>query len=83
MIYASFHPEIELKPQGPPPTRNDHVPNKADQFYVEFSHTDYKEFKRYPFGLLNVVGYWAETQLFDGVLLFDRGESGLEVRFCP
>ena len=57
MIYASLHPEIELKPQEPPPRRNYPVPNETDQFYVDFYHTEYKEFERYPFDLLNVVGY--------------------------
>ena len=79
MIYASFHPEIELNPQEPIQTDYDFLLYENNPFYVEFYHTDYKEYERYPFGLLNVVGYWAETQFFGGVLLFDRGESGLEV----
>ncbi len=73
MIYAAFHPETQLRPSEPSSVQ-------SDQFYVDFYHTSYKEFERYPFGLLNVVGYWAEAQVFGGVLLFDRGESGLEVR---
>ncbi|CAD6575620.1 MAG: hypothetical protein ASARMPREDX12_007395 [Alectoria sarmentosa] len=79
MIYASFHPEIELNPQEPIQTDYDFLLYENNPFYVEFYHTDYKEYERYPFGLLNVVGYWAETQFFGGVLLFDRGESGLEI----
>ena len=49
-----------------------------DGFYVDF-HDCYISFQEYPFGLLDVVGYWAETQLFGGVLVFDRGDSGSEV----
>lgn len=45
---------------------------------VDF-HNDYIQLEDYPFGLLDVVGYWAETQLFGHVLLFDRGDSGLGV----
>lgn len=39
----------------------------------------YVEPSRYPNGLADVVGYWAETQIFGGVVLFDRGESEEEV----
>lgn len=39
----------------------------------------YAESSRYPNGLADVVGYWAETQIFGGVVLFDRGESEEEV----
>lgn len=39
----------------------------------------YAEPSRYPNGLADVVGYWAETQIFGGVVLFDRGESEDEV----
>lgn len=81
MIYAAFHPETEIKPQKPPLTAENFLSYESDQSYIDFYHTDYKEFERYPFGLLNVVGYWAETKFFGGVLLFDRGNSGLEVRW--
>lgn len=39
----------------------------------------YPDSSRYPNGLADVVGYWAETQIFGGVVLFDRGESEEEV----
>ena len=51
----------------------------TDYFYVDFYHTSYDLFENYPFGLLNVVGYWAEAELFGGVVLFERGKSGSEV----
>ncbi|KAG6356487.1 hypothetical protein INS49_015875 [Diaporthe citri] len=39
----------------------------------------YVDSSRYPNGLADVVGYWAETQIFGGVILFDRGESEEEM----
>ncbi|CAF9930845.1 MAG: hypothetical protein ALECFALPRED_004741 [Alectoria fallacina] len=78
MTYASFHPDTDIKPQEP---RGGHLAAfyGTDQFYVDFYHDDYRLLEKYPSGLLNVVGYWAETQLFGGVVLFDRGDSGLEI----
>ena len=63
-----------------PPGEDDHLHAslKTDGFYVDF-HDCYISFQNYPLGLLDVVGYWAETQLFGGVLVFDRGDSGSEV----
>ena len=78
-IFASFHPSTELKPRKPPDGHY-HAFHGTDRFYVDFFHVFYTQFEQYPFGLLNVVGYWAETQLLGGVLLFDRGDSGSEVR---
>ena len=79
MTYAFFHPDTDIKPQEP---RGGHLAAfyGTDQFYVDFFHDDYRQLEKYPSGLLNVVGYWAETQLFGGVVLFDRGDTGLEVR---
>lgn len=39
----------------------------------------YMDWSRYPNGLADMAGYWAEIQLFGGVVLFDRGESEKEV----
>lgn len=50
----------------------------TEHSYVDF-HNDYIQLEDYVFGLLDIVGDWAETQLFGGVLLFDRGDSGSEV----
>lgn len=44
-----------------------------------FWNGKYVDSSRYPNGLADVVGYWAETQIFGGVVLFDRGESEEEV----
>ena len=80
VIYLAFRPETELKP--PKPSVNkvfDYSFARPIKRHVDFYHTSYEKYERYPFGLLNVVGYWAEDKLFGGVLLFDRGESGSEV----
>lgn len=44
-----------------------------------FWHHDYEDYKQYPKGVADIAGYWAETQIFGGVVLFDRGESDEEV----
>lgn len=76
MIYASFHPETDINPhiEGP-----DFRFGGSHHYYVDFYHKCYKMYGDYPYALLNVVGYWMETQLFGGVVLFERGTSGLEV----
>ena len=73
-IYLDFHPGIDIKPPNPPET------NKL--YDVNFYHTSYRDFKRYPFGLLDVVAYWVEAELFGGLLLFERDGSGSDVRRC-
>jgi hypothetical protein len=45
-------------------------------FYVDL----YVDFDRYPNGLADVVGYWAEHHIFGGAVLFDRGSDEEEVR---
>lgn len=74
MIYASNNEDMDVKPPEPP---GGHLRqfDTTDGFYVNFYHTAYKRFEEFPFGLLNVVGYWAETELFGGVVLFERGEG--------
>lgn len=41
----------------------------------------YLAYPLYPFGLLNIVGYWTETQIFGGVVLFEHELSRSEVSF--
>lgn len=48
-----------------------------------FTLTAYRFHEEYPHGLADVAAYWAEDRIFGGVFLFDRGESGTEVTFCP
>ncbi|KAL2282384.1 hypothetical protein FJTKL_10986 [Diaporthe vaccinii] len=45
-----------------------------------FSNTVYHFYEQYPNGLADVVGYWAESKIFGGVVVFDRGPSGTERR---
>lgn len=40
----------------------------------------YMNSERFPNGLADVVGYWAEARIFGGVVLFDRGKNEKEVR---
>lgn len=46
-----------------------------------FFHIEYMDYDQYPNGVADIAGYWAEDQIFGGVVLFDRGVSGLEVRY--
>lgn len=52
------------------------LPQKPTYLY----HHDYIDYEQYPLGIADMVGYWAEYQIFGGVVLFDRGGSGKEVR---
>lgn len=44
-----------------------------------FSNTEYQFYEQYPNGIADVAGYWAESKIFGGVVVFDRGPSGVEV----
>lgn len=46
-----------------------------------FWHGGYVHHTQYPKGVADVVGYWAETQIFGGVVLFDRGDNDEEVSY--
>lgn len=37
-----------------------------------FIHKQYRDLQQYPNGAADIVGYWAEAQIFGGVVLFDR-----------
>lgn len=79
-MHASSHPGMDVSPgHSPARGRGDLYDFPGTRFNVYF-HPDYVQFKNYPRGLLDVVGYWAETQVFGGVLLFDRSDSGSQVR---
>ena len=67
-----------MKPRKPPEGHY-RAFHRADRFDTDFFHVCYSRLEEYPLGLLNVVGYWAESQLLGGVILFDRG-NGSEVR---
>ena len=63
---ASWEPPKELRhfwllnPDGAPPTL--------------FQHRQYRYYDQYPDGIADGVGYWAESRIFGGVVLFDRRE---------
>lgn len=66
-----------------PPNR--HIPGPS--YWAEpkpyptlFVHLYFKEHTQYPEGISDMVGYWAENRILGGVVLFDRGESGNQVR---
>ncbi|KAK6705469.1 hypothetical protein SNK03_009320 [Fusarium graminearum] len=40
-----------------------------------FSHPEYQYPEQYPRGITDVAGYWVESKIFGGVVLFDRGET--------
>lgn len=44
----------------------------TDQLPTLFMHKMYQDFEQYPNGVADIVGYWAEAQIFGGVVLFDR-----------
>lgn len=44
-----------------------------------FSLWRYDDPEQYPGGNADIAAYWVEDQIFGGIVLFDRGESGSEV----
>lgn len=82
MVAISFHnivAHLFQSCQADPdawPNRN-RVPHPRESTW--FYHSDYLNYDQYPLGVPDVVGYWAEKQVFGGVVLFDRGEIGNEV----
>ncbi|KAH7212023.1 hypothetical protein DER44DRAFT_838153 [Fusarium oxysporum] len=45
---------------------------------IAFCHRAYRYPEQYPKGLADVAGYWAESKILGGVVLFDRGETEQE-----
>ena len=82
MVYISFHENTDIRPTEPPEGHHWQF-RDTDRFYVNFYHSEYMQLDDYPFGLLNVVGYWAETEVFGGVVLFEHDESGSKVHVLP
>ena len=78
-VYVTYHKDLDIRPPKPP-EGHAYQFDLTDHFYVDFYHTNYKRFDDYPLGLMDVVGYWAETELLGGVALFEREKSGLAVR---
>lgn len=59
----------ECYPDGFPPTL----------FFCEW----YKDYKQYPSGVADIAGYWAETQILGGVVVFDRHTESDAVYIHP
>ena len=91
MVYISFHENTDVKPfhentdvkPAAPPEGHRWQFRNTDRFCVNFYHSQYMKLDNYPFGLLNVVRYCAETEIFGGVVLFEHDESDSEVRVLP
>ncbi|CAF9942940.1 MAG: hypothetical protein ALECFALPRED_010271 [Alectoria fallacina] len=80
-LYASSRKNVEIKPPWLPGGHS-RLFDRTDEFFVNFYHTNYRLFEKYPFGLLDVVGYWAEAEIFGGVVLFEHeGSSGITKAF--
>ncbi|KAK1763647.1 hypothetical protein QBC33DRAFT_548875 [Phialemonium atrogriseum] len=48
-----------------------------------FRHTWYHDYDQYPEGVADGVGYWVETRIFGGVVLFDRRQPGSAPDVAP
>ncbi|KAL3491020.1 hypothetical protein BJX62DRAFT_237621 [Aspergillus germanicus] len=49
-------------------------------FETYLFHNHYRDVDLYPMGVADIVGFWAETHLFDGVVVFDHGKDDTEFR---
>ncbi|QSS62598.1 hypothetical protein I7I51_02336 [Histoplasma capsulatum] len=66
-LFAYFHPDGELRPEQVTMT------GVHKEGIVSVSTMCYIRSDIYPRGVYDVVGYWAETHIFGGVVVFDRG----------
>lgn len=62
------------------PTARRQIEPQPPRSPTVFLHAAYDAFDQYPRGVADMVGYWAESRLFGGVVLFDRGEDEIGVR---
>jgi hypothetical protein len=76
LLYFNTEPGLRRKGQDPEARRA-----VLQGRPIDFMHEDYYAWEQYPNGPADVVGYWAEYHLFGGVVLFDRGTSGVDVSF--
>lgn len=65
-LFAAFTPDGEPDSKLMPPQFNGLVSLSTMLYFVSTS---------YPKGSLDAVGYWAEVQIFGGVVVFDRGSE--------
>ncbi|KAK2757246.1 hypothetical protein FQN54_004760 [Arachnomyces sp. PD_36] len=63
-LFSNFHPNGEPMPHGT------HIPSNRG---ISLSTRLYRATRNYSRGTADAVGYWAELNIFGGVVLFDRG----------
>ena len=68
LVYMFSHPDTNLHPKKHDWSQYPHCP-------PNLYHKMYLNFSSYPTGISDVVGYWAETQIFGGVVLFEHEKS--------
>jgi hypothetical protein len=83
---GGLHPILPNPPSPTPPTPSTPPalpslikPRPKDP--TIFTHPGYNNWENYPQGVADCAGYWAESQIFGGVVAFNRGELEKEVRF--
>lgn len=64
-LYTTSHPDINIYPKERLFTQHSH-------YAADLYHWLHRLATRYPYGLADVIGYWAETQIFGGVVLFEH-----------
>lgn len=69
-LFASFYPSGE-EPLLEGAHRHSSPPKKS----ISLSTMCYIRSDLYPKGVFDVVGHWAETHIFGGVVVFDRGSE--------
>ncbi|KAK2602871.1 hypothetical protein N8I77_009373 [Diaporthe amygdali] len=83
LIYkqGSFHMETGLPVEE---NRLCFAPTGPGRHYhpTPFCLYAYADLEQYPEGVADVTGYWAENCIFGGVVVFSRGESGIEGGMC-
>lgn len=60
--------DLDLGSHKGPPKEDSEIP-------IFFLHSHYKDIDQYPDGVADAVGYWAEAQIFGGIILFDRRQQ--------
>lgn len=61
-------------PNGEPPQEEGDKGGLTPEGAISLSTMCYTKSEQYPKGVADVVGYWAETHIFGGVVVFDRGD---------
>lgn len=77
-FFAEFHPDGEPAPEDP----DFQAPAWGRKKKISLSIRPFDKSTDYPGGFADTVGYWAEQQIFGGVVVFDRGphEGSRQVR---